>query len=279
LVAFQAANTPARFIERMLATVPGAQRVGDFTLADVVLIGSDSVQTAPTDRAAVIFGGSSGGTAAAGAAITTERHRLTEGTLWNGLLSSGPGAAVIAETDQPLVWQRDQPLVFLRQQGNDPHLVFNFDFAKSNADRLPAAVLILSRFLEDVQRRKVAPFAGNFETHQILPLPRGTDYELVRDGQGGAGITADAFLRAPAEPGFFRVRRGGAEFLTAAARFGDPREADFRDAETIASRLDRAQLIPRENLEGDPFTGLWMALIGAALVGSWAAQIRMQRAA
>jgi hypothetical protein len=183
------------------------------------------------------------------------------------------------DTDQPLVWQRDQPLVFLRQQGKDPHLIFNFDFAKSNADRLPAAVLILSRFLEDVQRRKIAPFASNFETNQILPLPRGANYELIREGQGGAGNPADAFMRAPAEPGFFGVRREGAEFLTAAARFGDPREADFRDAETIAARLDRAQLIRRENLESDPFAGLWMALIGAALVGSWAAQIRMQRAA
>jgi hypothetical protein len=68
------------------------------------------------------------------------------------------------------------------------------------------------------------------------------------------------------------VRDGDRELLSAAAHFNDPREADFRSAISTPLELSRAPLIRRENSAGDPFATLWLALIGAALAGSWLAQ-------
>jgi hypothetical protein len=166
----------------------------------------------------------------------------------------------------------------LRHQERARQLIFNFDFVRSNAERLPAAVLALSRFLVDAQTRKLAPSAENFETNQLLPLSFAGEFE-VRTEDGSSRIAkAGSVLRAPLQTGFFSVNHEGAELLQGAARFGDPREADFRDATTSVTRLNRTRLIPRENLEPDRWTNLWLALIAAALVGSWMVHNQMRQA-
>ncbi|RYD73567.1 MAG: hypothetical protein EOP84_21320 [Verrucomicrobiaceae bacterium] len=228
----------------------------------------------------MLLGSFSGTRAAVTAPVTVEKHPLTEGANWNGLLSPGPGDLGWSEMDQPLVWQQAKPLVLLRTGNGARHLHINFDFEHSNAERLPAMVLLLSRFIEETQDRKIAPFAENFETYQVLPVPSSGTFELMLPTQKSpvSGAASGASLRAPLQPGFFSVRSGTEELLRGAARFGDPRETDFQGAVSTASKLDKNRLVRRENLSGDRFAGTWLALVAVALVGSWFVQTRMARA-
>lgn len=280
LVAVKVGASATRFTGRLLATIPGVQRVAEAAVADVVLSTEDQIEALPDDRDAVILGSFGGSRAALTAPVTTEQHPLVDGANWNGLLSPGPGDVTWAPEDQPLVWQQGKPLVVLRNQNGARRLHLNFDFEHSNADRLPATVLLLSRFLLETQARKLSPFAENFETHQALPIPASGNFELATDsgGEKVAGTLTGATFRAPLQPGFFSVRSGKEQLLRGAARFGDPREADFRNAVSTVSKLDRGRLVRRENLNGDRFSGVWITLIAFALVGSWFAQTRMARA-
>jgi hypothetical protein len=277
LVAFQAADVPSRFVERILATVPGAQRVGDSALADVIIGSEDAVQRNPAGKTAIVFGASAGQQPIATAPITTERHPLTEGAVWNGLLGSGAAEVTLTEGDQALVWQSGRPLLYLREREGARQMVLNFDFARSNADRLPAVVLAFSRFLLQAQAEKDAVLVDNFETNQTLPVSAQGALEVVEPSGAKRPNAPGAVLRAPLEPGFFTVLREGEALLTGAARFGDPQEADFRSAQTLAANLDRKRLIPRENLESDRWQGLWLVAVAAALGGSWFVQQRALR--
>ncbi|MHA3774089.1 BatA domain-containing protein [Verrucomicrobiota bacterium sgz303538] len=277
LVSVKVGANATRFADLLLATIPGVQRVADPASADVVLTTEDRVEALPPNRNAVIFGTFAGSNSALTAAITTEQHSLTEGANWNGLLSPGPNEVALQTGDEPLVWQQGKPLVVLNTQGNVRRLHLCFDFEHSNADRFPAAVLLVSRFLVETQERKVAPFAENFETHQALPVPANGRFELVADQGAGERSVPGTTLRAPLKPGFFSVRSEAGDLLRGAARFGDPREADFRGATSTVSKLDRAKFVRRENLTGDRWGGVWLATVAAALVGSWFAQIRMAR--
>jgi Aerotolerance regulator N-terminal len=260
-----------RFFERVMAAVPGVKSVKNAAQADVALVLASAAATLLPNQSAVLLGppGDPKARAMLGA-LTAERHPYTEGLIWDGLLSTGAGVLPVEGSDLPLLWQVRQPMIFLRTRGNARQLFLNFDFDGSNAGRLPAFVLLFSRFFADAQERKAAHFADNFETNQLLPvLP--AKAELVADPAQAAHPEA-AIRRAPIRPGFFQVREGDRELLAAAAHFGDPREADFRLASSTSLELAHAPLVQRENSVGDPLATLWLALIGAALAGSWAVQ-------
>jgi hypothetical protein len=273
-VLVNAPENVSRFFDRIIATVPGAHRTADVTKADVVVTNAgDAAALGPALSAIVIAGAAPAGAKAVTGAITADRHPWTDGLLWEGLLSPGPAALAREPADVPLVWQGREPLVFLRTGGAARQLFLNFDFVNSNADRLPATVLLLGRFLGSVQDAKSAPFAENFETNQSLPLAFSAGLKIESETPMPA-VRVGASLRAPTLPGFFSVLQGETTMLDAAAHFGDPREADFRTALTTATAMDRAATVQRENTVGDRFAPLWLVAIGAALAGSWAAQAR-----
>ncbi len=99
-----------------------------------------------------------------------ENHPLTSGLVWNGLLCKQTKAIPPMDGDQALVWQGDRPLIFLRGDGAGRSLVVNFDVRQSNADRLPAFVVLLNRFLETVRAEKTAFERLNVETNQLLHI-------------------------------------------------------------------------------------------------------------
>jgi hypothetical protein len=261
----------SQFCERVMAALPAIKRASDNAAADVAIVPASKVAALRPDQSAILFGPPSDASARTSlGALIGERHPYTDGLVWDGLLSTGPGSIAVADSDSPLVWQGRQPMVFLRAHGNTRLLFVNFDFEGSNAGRLPSFVLLFSRFLEDAQARKDAHFAANFETNQSLPSFPVTA-QLVSDAARGKRAP-NAIRRAPLQPGFFQVRDNDRELLSAASHFNDPREADFRSATSTALELARAPLIQRENSAGDPFATLWLAMIGAALAGSWLAQ-------
>ena len=164
-------GSPARtrLAERIIETIPGARRVntlrggGSGDRLRRRWIGS--VLCGREDR--LRFSQRNAGNVRA--PIAAEKHPLTEGLVWDGLLMSGRGPLELAAGDQPLVWQRGDALVFLRTSGGTKSLFLNFDVEKSNADRLPSFVLLLSRFLAAVQAEKPVSFSGQLRNASAAP--------------------------------------------------------------------------------------------------------------
>lgn len=270
------AGNPAmsQLAERIVVTVAGARRVNTPAEADLAIVASTDALAASFPGAKVIFGSQGATPGNVRAPIAAEKHPLTDGLVWDGLLLSGIGSLAMEGGDQALVWQRQEALIFLRTAAGKKQLFLNFEVEKSNADRLPSFVLLLSRFLASVQSDKPVSFAENFETHQLLPLS-GAGLTMAREK-----ATEEVFgeVHAPSTPGFFRVLRGKEMLLWGGAHFADAQEADFRAAGTILPDLARAAAVRRENTVGDPFALGWTALLTAALIGSWAVLGRGARA-
>ena len=109
---------------------------------------------------------------------------------WSGLLANESLGVPPKAGDETLVWQGDQPLIFLRHEGGAAQLVVNFDIRASNAPELPAFVLLLHRFAEQVRAGKMEDEARNVETNEAItvaadprlapPVIAGSDEEAFR---------------------------------------------------------------------------------------------------
>ncbi|HWA26170.1 MAG TPA: BatA domain-containing protein [Lacunisphaera sp.] len=217
------------------------------------------------------------------APVVMEKHPLLADLNWQGWLGSGPGDFTRAKADQALLWQNERALAWLT--GNRPEaqaLVLNFDWDVSNAMRLPAAALLVRRHVENVQDAQAGTYAANFDTLSAVALAerdRAGAATMEFQPAGGEPATATArtlepaelaVLRAPEQPGFFVLRRGDSVLVRGAAHFADPRQADFGAASTFATgEPAEAGALFRRNTRPDPFTLLWLALAGLALLASW----------
>jgi hypothetical protein len=221
--------------------------------------------------------GSSGATPAAGWVLAAD-HPLMDGLNWSGLLAPHVGALQTISGDEPLLWHGSEPLIVLRHGEKTAHLLFNFAPEDSNATRLPAFVLLIRRFLETIRETKISAESLNTDTHQPLAIAcssHGT-LTLTTSSQPSQTLPASAVatLRAPALPGFFTVKQGDALLLEGAAQFADTREADLSTREPLDTVGERAAQLVKANTASDPLTPLWLLLIVAALLGSWAAPRR-----
>jgi hypothetical protein len=215
------------------------------------------------------------------APVVVEKHALLADLNWQGWLGSGPGDFSRQPSDQVLLWQNERPLAWV--SGGVPEsrrLFFNFDWETSNAVRLPAAMLLVRRHAESVRDAQTGPYVANFDTGAAVALaPRDRVAPATLEFQPASGaapvvrsveLAELAALRAPAQPGFFVLRRGDDVLVRGTAQFADPRVADFRAAETFSSgRPPEARELFLRNSLPDPFVAWWLALIGACLIGSW----------
>ena len=87
--------------------------------------------------------------------------------------------------------------------------------------------------------------------------------------KGGSAVALVTLGAAPGEPGFFQVAQQGEVLVDGAARFADPREADFRHAASMDTIPDAAQAQARRSSREDVFTSIWVLLLGAVLVANW----------
>lgn len=232
---------------------------------DVRLTSYNSLAPALPNETAIVFVVDPGtATAFLPGNVVAENHPLTADLNWSGLLCRDTQRVAAKPGDQTLVWQGDRPLVFLRESGAAHLLVVNFDLRASNATRLPAFVLLLHRFIEQVSAAKVAAESRNLDTNQ--PINVAADPALPApaiDGERGP-------LRAPATPGFFDVKQGTQILLHGAAQFADAREADFRDASFIDQLREPAAQLMAQNSAADLFAPIWTLALGVAMIGSWA---------
>ncbi len=228
--------------------------------------------------------------------VTAERDALVAGLNWQGWFGTGPYGFAAAAGDMPLLWQGKWPLVFVRPASsavataNDApaptparKLMLAFDWATSNAARLPATVLLARRFLEAERDAQHAPFAANFDCGApvlLAGVPAEGGFTLTFEPAGAkpdeqpivTSITPAerTGLRAPGRAGFFTVRRGNEVLVRGSAQFADARQGDFRAAEkfTVDVRSERAAAIERHTT-ADPLVVLWLALLATVVLASW----------
>jgi len=228
--------------------------------------------------------------------VTAERDALVAGLNWQGWFGTGPYGFAATAGDVPLLWQGKWPLVFVRlaasavtTASDTPappparKLMLAFDWATSNAARLPASVLLARRFLEAERDAQRAPYAANFDCGAPVLLAGVSAEGAVTLAFEPAEAKADerpiivaiapaerAGLRAPGRAGFFTVRRGDEVLVRGSAQFADARQGDFRAAEkfTVDVRSERAAAIERHTT-ADPLVVLWLALLALLVFASW----------
>ena len=210
---------------------------------------------------------------------TAERSPLVADLDFNGLLVRVRGGFEITEQDSVLLWQGERPLIFVRQRDSGKDLVFNFDPSLSNAARVPALILALHRFMDEVRKGIERSFAKNYELNESLGLYPNADTQLVYTVTSKTGNHARETiepedgqrLSAPGSPAYFTVMLDGAAapLLTGAAHFADVREADFTAATESRSLSVAGDGLQEQHLRADILAPLWALLSGAALLASW----------
>lgn len=261
-----------RFVERFLETLSPFERMARADEADLAL--TRSALVAPP---CIVFPSVPKGRGLRTGPVVTAKDELTDGLGFGGLLvplvQKTPGPR-LEESDRVLVWQGEEPLVFLRESrdGGATHLVVGFGLDGSNADRVPAFILLLHRFAESVRASVPSFERKNVELHQQLLVASDSEVSM----EGGGEITGDEItggvLRAPDEPGFFVVGQDSGPLLEAAAHFADVREADLTKAGS--RELDPAWqrgALERNSLP-DPLRGVWgLVLLGLSTL-AWSLQ-------
>lgn len=204
--------------------------------------------------------------------IVAANHPLVADLNWQGLIAKNTASVPIGEHDTPILWQGDRPLLFLRRGEGRNLLVFNFDVAQSNASRLPAFVVSVSRFIDSVREEKVGLEQENVELRQSIPIARDLSPgapELVLRSAGQEGPVSGSRIAAPGEPGFFEIRQGGQVLFAGAANFADVREADFSEA---ASRSDLGAArdeVVRRITAPDPWWRIWIFALLVLALAVW----------
>ncbi|CAN5292354.1 hypothetical protein BH23VER1_BH23VER1_28580 [soil metagenome] len=270
-------------IERLFSTLDDIVLIGGEAGADVAIAGYDPLAprtVAESIPAAIVHidHGRKTTSFVTGTVVAADSPLVAD-LNWQPLLPRATPAIPTEPTDTVLVWLGDRPLIFLRPLGGGrQQLTLNFDPSASNADRVPAFVVLVHRFLESVRTRKIAPFTTNFETGQKLAFahrtgPDAPPLTLTLSGDSPPRdfpLAEAASITAPPLPAFFSIHQGDTRLLTAAAHFADTREADLAGAASDDSALDGlAATLTQRTARSDPWWPLPFLLILAALAISW----------
>ena len=266
----------------LFGSLPGVTITADRAAVDVAVAHYNPLDPALPDNPACIFVRDPRPDAPALAGtLLVEQHPLTENLNWQSLLVEDALSIPVQAGDEALVWLGERPLLFLRGPAEKRMLCFNFDLRKSNARRLPAFVISIHRFLEDVRSRIVREEWRNVECGHRLNCPVETGdsaapvtltWKAAGEGKDGA-VTVPAvqaaLLTAPDVPAMLELRQGERLLLKAAAHFADVREADFTNA---ASRQDlegvQSTLIQRHSRE-DSAWRIWLLALLGVIGAAW----------
>lgn len=201
-----------------------------------------------------------------GAATVAVSHPLVDGLAWHGVVTPAATGFEPRPGDEVLVWTGARPLVFLR---GPQQLRLNFPITGSKADRVPALLVLLHRFIEGIRRDKPAEEHANFECRQELAVAPAAGDGPLRVSGDVDDVSTHAELRAPSRPAFFEVHAGTQRRLKGAAHFADVREADFSAASSSHLRAENTREVRRRHTRDDPLLPLWIALLGALVVADW----------
>ncbi len=262
--------------DRVFKSFKNVKMAPDSASADMALQQYDPLQPEKAPTHACIFVNDPVG---AGKYMTGEivaaNHPLMQNLNWQGLLVRQSLRMPGMENDEALLWMGGKPMIFLRNHEGSRHLNFAFDLGKSNADRLPAFVVLVHRFLESIRDEKIALETLNVETGQDLEFAFDSSSEAspitleTANGETEFPLREVALVNAPLEPGFFTVRQGDTLLLDGAAHFADTREADFQSATEANTVRDAESKLVERHSRHDSWWRLWTLLLALVLLASW----------
>jgi hypothetical protein len=290
------------FATRFARSTPNLEEINDASEADLSFASYDPLlPVLPSGDSIVVVDETTQSRKHLRGGIVAEKHPLMDGLNWQALLVRESIQIQLDESDDILLWQGDRPLIALRTSiifdtpdGQAPtegeekasprrarQLIFNFDPTLSNALKLPALVILLHRFSEGLRERKIALEVRNTESGQQISLstrtgPNAKVLQLHRfDAEGKVlesqtiPLTHARYLRAPSDPGFFRITQGEELLLDSGCHFADTREADLRNcvSEDLITGLT-GEAVERNTRE-DHFWRLWVLLVLCALLLAW----------
>ena len=207
--------------------------------------------------------------------VVAENHPLTRELNWMGLITAKPRPLTVLDNDSPLLWRGDAALALLRQtttvEGRQVRQLFlNWDLAKSNAQRQPALLVLLHRYVQQVAGQLDGERADNYETAQHIDLP---DRAAALAMTLNIGASTQPFTgAAPEAPGFFEVRTGTATLVHGATHFADAREADLTKGGRFDNTQARRQETALRSTEADPLTAVWLIAVLGCLLTAWSSK-------
>lgn len=181
--------------------------------------------------------------------VTAERHPLVSDLNWQGWFGTGAHGYVAAPGDEKLLWHGRWPVVFVRSpRPGARQLLLAFDWATSNAARLPATVLLARRFLEQERDAQRAPYAGNFDCAAPVAIagwPLDGREAFTWEFQPADGSPVETRSLAPAEVAGLRAP-GARGIFRRAARCGSRGAGRGPVCRSAARRFSRRlELHPR----------------------------------
>ncbi len=220
--------------------------------------------------------------------LIAQNHPLIEHLNWDPLIVRRSLQIPRRENDTVLLWQDAYPLIMLRQSEGTQQLLFNFDLEGSNALKLPAFIVLVHRFAEQVRKQKPTLERKVLETGQPLDLnvarqAESSPFQIsFRSWNGKNNLETDVpkedFARqiAPIYPGYLTVSHGDQVILEASTFFADTREADLRRSAS-ENRLRHAQKgMMERHTEQDVNWTIWLLFLSVILILSWAWVARRQ---
>lgn len=198
--------------------------------------------------------------------VTAERHPLTDGLNWSGLLVPSIGSMVPGEKASILLWQGEAPLAW-EENGR---LFLNWAWEKSNAERIPAPLLMIRRFMQSVQDQQPGTRYGNLPGGTLLSVPAGG--KLIQTMPGEERRETIFSGRLPEEAGYVEILSPGprkTSLFQGSVWFSDARMGDFSHCSSFDNGLPPPHAETLRNMKHDPLAFLWLALAMLALIVSW----------
>lgn len=251
------------FFRKLVSSLPGAE-LSPASAAKVYIISASDMATLPPGPAIILPRETT--KVESTQIVTAEDHELTRDLGWGGLLYSKVGSLNSDAPKQVLLWSGSEPLAWLQQQ----KLVLNWDWKTSNADRIPAPVLLLRRFLEYTQAQTPGFWSGNVASGAKLAVPGATVMRFAP--VSGAPMEKSYSGSLPDDAGIIEIF-GDKEkqnlLFKGAVYPADARQGDFSQCSTFTQGDLNQQNILERISNPDPLVPLWLALAGSALVIAW----------
>jgi len=258
---------------RLVAAIDALEQQTDEVTSGIDLWVSDVRNHTIPNGAAIIFAGDDPDADREWrkGAVYAEAHPLVNELNWQPLATREVTVFDMKPLDRALVWQDDIPLVALRSEPGGEKLLLNFDIRKSNADTLPAFVVMLHRFVERVRDARIAPETLILESGQNIRLAHDPSLPLVISAKDvdGRDLNHESGLVAPLTPGFLSINQNDMRLLDAAVFFADTAEADFSRAGEADTLVDAVLVAKARHARADPWWQLWVLVVLAAVIATW----------
>ena len=206
--------------------------------------------------------------------LVQDRHPFMKGLNFQGLICMPFTKLPTQPEDIPLLWSDSEPVILLRKEQGLAQLICRFTWETSNADRNPAFIVLLHRFVESVRRGLPKPYVQNLEVGQQLSVQSGdlkTPLQLFHEEKGEVQSWPGSapHITLPAEPGYYRLNQSGNMLWAGGVNYVDVQESDLSSCAPQEAPAWMVQEVRVRNSRADVLTPLWILLLGGMFFGSW----------